>query len=101
MLEPYVLKGTRTVLRREGGSNPVPTYPTILPVYDPSLEEKPKYKFKGIREERGLYKTQDGKYINADVNAAANIIKKRKHEFNYERLYKWVQTAPIKIKLQT
>ena len=67
----------------------------------PSLEEKPKYKFKGIREERGLYKTQEGKYINADVNAAANIIKKRKHEFNYERLYKWVQTAPIKIKLQT
>ena len=64
-------------------------------------EEKPKYKFKGIREERGLYKTRDGKYINADVNAAANIIKKRKHEFNYERLYKWVQTAPIKIKLQT
>ena len=73
----------------------------ILPVYNPSLEEKPKYKFKGIREERGLYKTQEGKYINADVNAAANIIKKRKHEFNYERLYKWVQTAPIKIKLQT
>ena len=73
----------------------------ILPVYDSSLEEKPKYKFKGIREERGLYKTQEGKYINADVNAAANIIKKRKHEFNYERLYKWVQTAPIKIKLQT
>ena len=26
---------------------------------------------------RGLYKTQDGKYINADVNAAANIIKKK------------------------
>ena len=24
MLEPYVLKGTRTVLRREGGSNPIP-----------------------------------------------------------------------------
>ena len=73
----------------------------ILPVYNPSLEEKPKYKFKGRREHRGLYITQDGKYINADVNAAANIIKKRKHEFNYERLYKWVQTAPIKIKLQT
>ena len=73
----------------------------ILPVYDPSLEEKPKYEFKGRREHRGLYITQDGKYINADVNAAANIIKKSKHEFDYERLYKWVQTAPIKIKLQT
>ena len=73
----------------------------ILPVYDPSLEEKPKYEFKGRRVHRGLYITQDGKYINADVNAAANIIKKSKHEFDYERLYKWVQTAPIKIKLQT
>ena len=73
----------------------------ILPVYDPYQEEKPKYKFKGRREHRGLYKTQEGKYINADVNAAANIIKKSKHEFDYERLCKWVQTAPIKIKLQT
>ena len=30
MLEPYVLKGTRTVLRRERGSNPISTYPTTL-----------------------------------------------------------------------
>ena len=71
----------------------------ILPVYDPFREEKPK--FKGRRVHRGLYITQDGKYINADVNAAANIIKKSKHEFDYERLCKWVQTAPIKIKLQS
>ena len=49
----------------------------ILPVYDPSLEEKPKYKFKGIREERGLYKTQDGKYINADVKCCSQHNKKK------------------------
>ena len=73
----------------------------ILPVYDQSLEEKLEYEFKGIRKHRGLYITQDEKNINADINAAANIIKKSKHEIDYERLCKWVQTAPIKIKLQT
>ena len=69
---------------------------TYYLLYDTSLKEKPKQKFKGIREERGLYKTQDGKYINADVNAAVKIIKKSKHEFDYERVSKWVQTAPYK-----
>ena len=73
----------------------------ILPVYNPHQEKKPEYEFKGIRVYRGLYKTQNGTYINADVNAAANIIKKSKQNFDYERLCKWVQTAPIKIKLQT
>ncbi len=34
-----------------------------------------KYEFKGNRIKRGLYETQNGKIINADVNAAANIIK--------------------------
>jgi transposase len=42
------------------------------------------YKFKGKRIKRGLYKTQKGKIINADVNAAANIIRKSKHESDYE-----------------
>jgi transposase len=57
------------------------------------------YKIKGKRIKRGLYKTQKGKIINADVNAAANIIRKSKHESDYERVCKWVQTAPSKIKL--
>ena len=43
-------------------------------------------------------KTQKGKLLNADVNAAANIIRKSKQKFNLERLYKWAQTAPSKIK---
>ena len=66
---------------------------------DKKKEDKVKYEFKGNRIKRGLYKTQNGKHINADVNAAANIIRKCKHEFNFERLCKWVQTTPIKIKL--
>ena len=73
----------------------------ILPVYGENQDENVKYEFKGTRIKRGLYKSQDGTIINADVNAAGNIIKKSKQKFNKERLCKWAQTAPIRIKLQT
>ena len=46
----------------------------ILPVYQEKSNKK--YEFKGKRIHRGLYKTQKGILINADVNAAANIIRK-------------------------
>ena len=69
----------------------------ILPVYDEN--DKEKYEFKGKRIKRGLYKKLKGIIINADVNAAFNIIRKSKHKFNKERLCKWVQSAPSKIKL--
>ena len=75
----------------------------ILPEYqekdDEKEEDEVKYEFKGNRVQRGLYETQNGKRINADVNAAANIIRKCKHGFDFERLCKWVQTTPSKIKL--
>jgi len=69
----------------------------ILPVYNPNNDET--YEFKGTRIKRGLYKTSKGVLINADVNAAANIIRKSKQKFNIERLCKWVQTTPNKFKL--
>ena len=68
----------------------------ILPKYQPNNNKS--YEFKGTRIKRGLYKTSKGKLINADVNAAANIIRKCKQKFHVERLYKWVQYAPSKIK---
>ena len=39
-------------------------------------EEKPAYKFSGYRQKRGLYKTKDGVFINADLNGALNIMRK-------------------------
>ena len=36
----------------------------------------PEYKFSGKRVKRGLYKTQNGVYLNADVNGALNILRK-------------------------
>jgi len=39
-------------------------------------EAKPSYKFSGYRQKRGLYKTKDGVFINADLNGALNIMRK-------------------------
>ena len=42
------------------------------PAYNKSNKEK--HSFSGKRIERGLYKTKEGKLVNADVNGALNII---------------------------
>lgn len=45
-----------------------------IPVYN---DDNPKeYQFSGSREHRGLYKTSNGKFLNADVNGALNIMRK-------------------------
>jgi putative transposase len=45
-----------------------------LPVRKPNDESK--YAFSGKRVERGLYRASNGRYINADLNGAYNIIRK-------------------------
>ncbi len=45
-----------------------------LPVYNNDNPQK--YKFKGKRVKRGLYKTAKGRLLNADVNGALNILRK-------------------------
>lgn len=47
----------------------------ILPVYGASENEE-SYVFSGKRITRGLYKAKNGKQINADLNGAANIMRK-------------------------
>lgn len=47
-----------------------------IPVYNDDNPQK--YKFSGKRIKRGLYKTKDGKLLNADVNGALNILSKSK-----------------------
>ncbi len=45
-----------------------------IPVYN--ADNPMEYQFSGDRIHRGLYKTADGKKINADVNGALNIMRK-------------------------
>ena len=45
-----------------------------IPVYN--TDNPKEYQFSGNRVHRGLYKTADGRTLNADVNGALNIMKK-------------------------
>jgi IS605 OrfB family transposase len=45
-----------------------------LPVRDPNNDAK--HTFSGRRLTRGLYRASNGRYINADINGAGNIIRK-------------------------
>lgn len=47
-----------------------------IPIY----QEGAKHKFSGKRIKRGLYKSEKGILINADVNGASNIIRKHKQD---------------------
>jgi IS605 OrfB family transposase len=40
-------------------------------------------KYEGRRIKRGLFRTKNGKFINADLNAALNILRKEVGEFQY------------------
>lgn len=69
-----------------------------LPVYG----EKPNFwKPSGKRTKRGLYRTANNFYINADANACANIVRKvsRTLRLNLDQLCRGVLTRPTRINL--
>ena len=68
-----------------------------LPVYngDNPFEGK----FSGKRIKRGLYKSKDGKLLNADVNGALNILRKSKQNFNFEKLCRGLVNSPRRIRI--
>ena len=45
-----------------------------VPVFDASGKDE--YTFSGKRVKRGLYRSSDGTYINADINGSVNILRK-------------------------
>lgn len=71
--------------------DPVPTY---------NLDNPQEYAFSGKRPKRGIYRTKDGYRINADANAAANILRKSKHNVLLEnRVSRGCLAHPKRIKL--
>lgn len=68
-----------------------------LPTYD---AEKPYTgTFSGKRIKRGLYMSSSGRLINADVNGAANILRKSKQNLNLERLCVGLLDRPLRIRV--
>lgn len=69
----------------------------ILPEY--KAEQPYTGKFSGERIHRGLYKIKNGTTINADVNGSANILRKSKQNFDYEKLCIGLLASPLRIRL--
>ena len=69
----------------------------FLPVYN--ADNPKKYEFSGRRIKRGLYQVSDGRTVNADVNGAANILRKSKQRLNIERLCRGFLANPLRIRL--
>ena len=69
----------------------------FLPVYN--ADNPKKYEFSGRRIKRGLYQVSDGRTVNADVNGAANILRKSSRNFNFEELSRGLLASPLRIKL--
>ena len=68
-----------------------------LPIYNP--EQPYTGTFSGKRIKRGLYKFADGRIANADVNGAANILRKSKQNFDFEGLCKGLLASPLRIRV--
>ena len=68
-----------------------------LPVYDANNPKE--YEFSGKRIKRGLYRSKSGRLINADVNGAANILRKSKQRLDFERLCKGFLGNPMRIRV--
>lgn len=47
-----------------------------MPIFTKNIDNPQNYHFSGKRVERDLYRTANGKLLNADVNGALNILRK-------------------------
>ncbi|XOQ24788.1 MAG: transposase [Mitsuokella multacida] len=68
-----------------------------IPVYDP--ENPYQSIFSGKRVQRGLYQCSDGRMVNADLNGAANILRKSKQNFDFEGLCRGLLNSPLRIRV--
>lgn len=69
----------------------------VLPEYKP--EQPYTGNFSGKRMQRGLYRAKDGAVVNADMNGAANILRKSKQNFDFEELCRGLLASPLRIRL--
>ena len=68
-----------------------------IPIYN--ADNPREYKFSGERITRGLYRSSDGRIVNADLNGAANILRKSSQNFNLEKLGSGLLASPLRIRV--
>lgn len=69
----------------------------LLPEY--KAEQPYTGPFSGKRIKRGVYMSADGTIVNADLNGAANILRKSKQNFDFEGLCRGLLASPQRIRL--
>lgn len=69
----------------------------ILPEY--KAEQPYQGTFSGKRIKRGLYQSSNGTILNADVNGAANILRKCKQNVDFDKLCNGLLASPVRIRL--
>ena len=69
----------------------------FIPVYSEEEPDK-KYHFSGRRIHRGLYKSADGTLINADINGAANILRKAGYDVSNIKIARLLDPTIIHFK---
>ncbi len=67
-----------------------------MPIWNGTHQE---VTFRGQRIQRGLYRSSDGHTLNADVNGAANILRKSNHRLDIERVARGLLANPMRVKL--
>ena len=70
-----------------------------IPIY--GEKENGTHAFSGKRIKRGLYRSKNGTKLNADVQAAANILRKSNHKFHLKEVARGILTFPTRIQLST
>ena len=69
----------------------------VLPEY--KSEQPYEGTFSGKRIKRGLYQSKNGTTLNADVNGAANILRKCKQNVDFDKLCTGLLTSPTRIRV--
>lgn len=69
----------------------------VLPEY--KAEQPYEGTFSGKRIKRGLYQSKNGTILNADVNGAANILRKCKQNVDFDKLCNGLLASPARIRV--
>ena len=85
-----------TVIRQEESYTSKASFLNLdfIPVYNEEEPDK-KYHFSGRRIHRGLYKSADGTLINADINGAANILRKAGYDVSNIKIARLLNPAIV------
>ena len=88
-----------TVIRQEESYTSKASFLDLdfIPTYSKEDPDK-KYHFSGRRIHRGLYKSKDGTLMNADINGAANILRKAGCDVSNIKIARLLDPAIIKFK---